>query len=98
MRPSIPALLLAALTAACAGPTSANVDDAKPLMIALKYGQDHYPPKTFDPNRAGMEHVVRDDGAFWDVEFWPADSATGGGLTVRIRKSDEMVISAGRTQ
>lgn len=98
MRNLLLAAMSAVLISGCAAPSSDIVGGDQPLEIALKYGRDHYPPNTFDPHGAGLEHQVVDRGEFWDVDYWPADSATGGGLHVRIRKSDNKVISAGRTQ
>lgn len=91
-------LLLVSVALACTGANAREVVDPEPLALATRFVRQHYSPETFNPNGVGLEHVVWDCGAIWEVEFWPADSVTGGGLRLRIRKSDKKVLSAVRSQ
>ncbi|MFQ3896179.1 MULTISPECIES: hypothetical protein [unclassified Sphingobium] len=96
---TVPTVFVAFAIAACSSPSD------QPEVAAVRYAEDHFGRKSFDPDGKGYNINVIDCGNLWCVSLHPAfDPKTfslryaGGGIEMELRKSDSKVVSVSRTQ
>jgi len=77
----------------------------RPEAVAVRYAEQHFGKRSFDPDGKGYNINVIGCGDSWCVQLYPAlDAATaapryaGGGVHLTLRKIDMAVVNVWRTQ
>ena len=96
---TVATMFIALVMAACSSPSD------RPEVAAIRYVEDHFGPKSFDPDGKGYNINVIECGNLWCVSLHPAFDPksfspryAGGGIEMKLRKSDSKVVSVWRTQ
>lgn len=86
----------AMLAGSCGKRPVSDTADVNPIAISEEYVRKHHPEALPRPEHRRWH--IQDHGDIWTVELASQESATGGGVSMGIRKKDGAVIGSELTQ